>query len=171
MIITDKHVVAVSYHLTVPGENGGEDTIEQTRPEDPMVFLFGAGMLLPDFEGNLHGKRVGDAFDFRISAANGYGEYMADHIVKLPVENFLDEAGKLDTEMIAVGKNVPMVDSEGNRLWGRVTEIGVNHVGMDFNHPLAGKELHFVGEVVDVRPATQEELDHGHVHGPGGHHH
>lgn len=172
MTITEKQVVSVNYHLTVPGENGGaEITIEKTSTEDPFVFLIGAGQLLPDFEANLKGKKVGDKFDFRVAAANGYGEFQADHIVNLPIENFLDQAGKLDTEMIALGKNVPMVDNEGHRLWGKVIEIGLSNIKMDFNHPLAGKELHFAGEVLDVREASSEELDHGHVHGPGGHHH
>lgn len=172
MIISEKQVVAVNYHLTVPGENGGaEITIEKTSTEEPFVFLIGAGQLLPDFESNLSGKKVGDKFDFRIEAGRGYGEYQLDHIVNLPIENFLDDKGKLDSEMIAVGKNVPMVDNEGHRLWGKVIEIGMDNVKMDFNHPLAGKELHFEGEVLDVRSASQEELDHGHVHGPGGHHH
>lgn len=172
MIISEKQVVSVNYHLTVPGDNGGaEITIEKTSTEEPFVFLIGAGQLLPDFESNLAGKKVGDKFDFRIEAGRGYGEYQLDHVVNLPIENFLDDKGKLDTEMIAVGKNVPMVDNEGHRLWGKVIEIGINNVKMDFNHPLAGKELHFEGEVLDVRTATQDELDHGHVHGPGGHHH
>ncbi|HTF03043.1 MAG TPA: FKBP-type peptidyl-prolyl cis-trans isomerase [Bacteroidia bacterium] len=172
MTISEKQVVSVNYHLTVPGENGGaEITIEKTSVEDPFVFLIGAGQLLPDFEMNLKGKKSGDTFDFRVTAANGYGEYQLDHIVNLPIENFLDQQGKLDTEMIALGKNVPMVDNEGHRLWGKVIEIGLENIKMDFNHPLAGKELHFAGEVLDVREASKEELDHGHVHGAGGHHH
>lgn len=172
MEISKNHVVSVNYHLTVPGENGGaEITIEKTSTEDPFMFLFGVGQLLPDFESNLIGKKAGDKFDFRVTAENGYGIYQLEHIVNLPIENFLDEQGKLDSEMIAVGKNVPMVDNEGHRLWGKVIEVGATHIRMDFNHPLAGKELHFEGEVLSVRPATDEEIDHGHVHGPGGHHH
>ncbi len=172
MTISNNQVVSVNYHLTVPGENGGEEiTIEKTSTEEPFVFLYGGGQLLPEFEKNLSGKNPGDKFDFRITAAEGYGEYQLDHVVNLPIENFLDENGKLDSETIAVGKNVPMVDGEGHRLWGKVLEIALQHIRMDFNHPLAGKELHFNGEVLDVREATQEELDHGHVHGPGGHQH
>ncbi|HEY6161907.1 MAG TPA: peptidylprolyl isomerase, partial [Bacteroidia bacterium] len=66
---------------------------------------------------------------------------------------------------------LPMVDNKGNHLQGKVTEISLTEVKMDFNHPMAGKDLHFTGEVLEVRDATQEELAHGHVHGPGGHHH
>ena len=172
MNISNNSVVSVNYHLTVPGENGSEEiTIEKTSTEDPFVFLFGGGQLLPDFEKNLTGKKPGDKFDFRIGAEAGYGTYQIDHIVNLPIENFLGEDGKLDTETIAVGKNVPMVDAEGHRLWGKVIEISLKDIRMDFNHPLAGKELHFSGEVMDVREASKEELEHGHVHGPGGHHH
>ncbi|HEU4717242.1 MAG TPA: FKBP-type peptidyl-prolyl cis-trans isomerase [Bacteroidia bacterium] len=172
MNIDKDKVVSVNYHLTVPGDNEGtEVTIEKTSTEEPFVFLFGAGQLLPQFETNLSGKTVGDKFDFRIDAEEGYGNYSIEHVVNLPIENFLDESGKLDSEMIAVGKNVPMMDSDGHRLWGKILEVALNHVRMDFNHPLAGKQLHFEGEVLDVRPATAEELEHGHVHGPGGHHH
>lgn len=173
MTISEKQVVSVNYHLTVPGEDNSaeEITIEKTSTEEPFVFLYGAGQLLPLFEKNLAGKKAGDKFNFRVPAEEGYGTYQLDHVVNLPIENFLGEDGKLDTEMIALGKNVPMVDNEGHRLWGKVLEISLQHIKMDFNHPLAGKELHFDGEVLDVREATADELDHGHVHGAGGHHH
>ncbi|MBI3510290.1 MAG: FKBP-type peptidyl-prolyl cis-trans isomerase [Bacteroidetes bacterium] len=172
MTISEKQVVSVNYHLTVPGEDGGaEITIEKTSLEDPFVFLFGGGQLLPEFEQHLSGKKSGDKFDFKISAENGYGTYQIDHIVNLPIENFLDKSGKLDTEMIAVGKNVPMMSEDGHRMWGKILEVALQHVRMDFNHPLAGKELHFNGEVLNVREASNEEMEHGHVHGPGGHHH
>ena len=172
MKISPNSVVSVNYHLTVPGEKGGaEITIEKTSSEEPFTFLFGGGQLLPDFEKNLTGKIVGDKFDFKIGAKEGYGEFSLDHIVNLPIENFLGEDGKLDNETIAVGKNVPMMDAEGHKLWGKVLEISLSSIKMDFNHPLAGKELHFNGEVLEVREASKDELDHGHVHGPGGHHH
>jgi FKBP-type peptidyl-prolyl cis-trans isomerase SlyD len=171
MIIAKDHVVAVSYHLTVPSSGGEEETIEQTRSDEPFLFLFGSGSLLVDFENNLIGKKAGDAFDFRIEAENGYGTYQMEHIVNLPMDAFLGEEGKLDTTMITAGKQVPMMDSDGNRLMGKVLDVGTDHVRMDFNHPLAGKQLHFRGEVLEVRLATAEELSHGHVHGPGGHHH
>lgn len=171
MTISDKHVVAVSYHLTVPGNEGAEETVEETRPEEPFVFLFGAGGLLPEFERNLSGKSVGDNFDFRISAKEGYGEYQLDHVISIPIESFLDENGKLDSEMIAVGNTVPMVDGEGHRLFGKVLEVGLEQIRMDFNHPLAGKDLHFKGEVLQIRAATEDELSHGHAHGMDGEHH
>jgi FKBP-type peptidyl-prolyl cis-trans isomerase SlyD len=171
MVISNNHVVAVNYHLTSPDESGVEQTVEKTTPGDPFVFILGIGQLLPDFEQNLMGKKVGDTFDFHISAEKGYGVYNAEHIVEIPVEAFLDESGKFDSEMIQVGRTVPMMDNEGHRLMGVVKEVGLSNVKMDFNHPLAGRGLHFVGEVLEVRVAEQEELAHGHVHGAGGHQH
>jgi FKBP-type peptidyl-prolyl cis-trans isomerase SlyD len=73
--------------------------------------------------------------------------------------------------MIAEGNILPMSDHEGNQLQGLVEEITADFVKMDFNHPLAGKNLHFIGSVLSIRDASAEEIDHGHVHGEGGHHH
>ena len=171
MIISPNHVVAVSYHLTVPGENGVEETVEKTDSENPLVFLFGAGQLLPDFEMNLQGKVVGDSFDFRISPENGYGIFQQELLIGMPIHNFLDESGKLNQEMIFVGNRVPFMDEQGNRLWGKISKIGLQEVQIDFNHPLAGKELHFVGQVAGIRHATAEEMAHGHAHGLDGHQH
>ena len=172
MIVENKKVVSVNYHLTVKDEaNGGETLVEKTDAANPFVFLFGAGGLLEQFESNLSGKKVGDAFDFYITAENGYGVRHEDHIVNIPVEAFKGEDGQLDTEMVIVGNVLPMVDREGNRLQGTVQEVTDTYVRMDFNHPLAGQDLHFKGEVLAIREATQDEISHGHAHGPDGHHH
>ena len=104
---------------------------------------------------------MGDKFDFRVSAANGYGEFQLDHIVNLPIENFIGEDGKLDTETIGVGKNVPMSDAEGNRLWGKVIEVSLTNIKMDFNHPLAGKDLMFSISINEIRDATAAEAMSG----------
>ena len=77
----------------------------------------------------------------------------------------------MDEENVKVGVTLPMVDNEGNRLYGKVQEITAEYVKMDFNHPLAGQDLHFKGEVLEIREATEEELAHGHAHGPHDHHH
>jgi FKBP-type peptidyl-prolyl cis-trans isomerase SlyD len=172
MIVENKKVVSVNYHLTVKDEkNGGETLVEKTDAANPFVFLYGAGGLLEDFENNLKGKKVGDSFDFYITAENGYGERNDDHVVNIPIEAFKGEDGELDKEMVTPGNVLPMVDKDGNRLQGTVQEVTDTFVRMDFNHPLAGQELHFKGEVVEVREATEDELSHGHAHGPGGHHH
>lgn len=168
MKIEKNAVVSVNYNLSLKGTG---EQVEQTSKEHPFVFLFGAGNLLPDFENNLANKQAGDTFDFFIDAANGYGLRDEQHVVMIPIEAFQGEDGKLDEENVKVGVTLPMVDNEGNRLYGQVLEISTEHVKMDFNHPLAGADLHFKGEVLEVRSATAEEIAHGHVHGPGGHHH
>jgi FKBP-type peptidyl-prolyl cis-trans isomerase SlyD len=89
----------------------------------------------------------------------------------LPANIFHDENGAFDKEMFQVGSMVPMSDSEGNQLRGRILEVAEETVQMDFNHPLADTDLHFVGTILEVRDAEAEELAHGHAHGPHGHQH
>lgn len=170
MKIADDKAVSVNYHLTASKNNGPEELVEQTSVERPFVFLFGFGQLLPDFEANLNGKQKGDKFDFRITADKGYGLVQNDYVVKVQKESFIVD-GKFDDTRVKVGEDITMHDQDGNQLIGRVMEVAEAHVTMDFNHPLAGHDLHFVGEVLDVRDATPEELDHGHIHGEHGHHH
>lgn len=168
MIIEKNTVVSVNYLLSLK-ETGEE--VEQTSKENPFVFIFGTGGLLEDFEANLQGKKIGDPFDFFVDHKRGYGVRDEQHLVMIPIEAFLGEDGTFDKENVKVGVTLPMVDNEGNRLYGTVLEISAEHVKMDFNHPLAGKDLHFKGEVLEVRKATEDELAHGHVHGEHGHHH
>ena len=170
MKIAEDKAVSVNYHLTASKNNGPEELVEQTSVEKPFVFLFGFGQLLPDFETNLEGKQKGDKFDFKVAADKGYGLIEKDYIVKVQKESFIVD-GKFDDTRVKLGEDITMHDHEGNPLIGKVIEIAEAHVTMDFNHPLAGHDLHFVGEVLEVRDATAEELDHGHIHGEHGHHH
>lgn len=170
MIIGLNKVVSVSYELTV-NEDGTETLVEKTEENRPFVFLFGGGGLLEAFENNLEGLKVGDTFDFNIPAHQAYGNSQQEYIVRIPIESFLDEEGNLDTEMVKVGNMLPMVDQDGNRLQGLVIDVNEQFVIMDFNHPLADKDLRFVGTVLKIREATPDEIAHGHVHGEGGIHH
>ncbi|MEO8760768.1 MAG: FKBP-type peptidyl-prolyl cis-trans isomerase [Bacteroidia bacterium] len=170
MTIEKNKVVTVNYHLTGKLQDEPEELIEQTSTEEPFVFLYGAGGMLEDFEKNMVGKKAGDAFDFHIKADKAYGDHNQDYVAEIPKEAFHVE-GKFDSERVKEGEELPMLDSEGHQMQGMVVEVNNEHVVMDFNHPLAGYDLHFVGNVIDVREATAEELEHGHVHGEGGHHH
>jgi FKBP-type peptidyl-prolyl cis-trans isomerase SlyD len=85
--------------------------------------------------------------------------------------NVFEVEGKVDTEVVKVGAMLPMQDQNGNPMHGVILEMKETAVKMDFNHVLAGKDLHFTGKILDVREASAEELEHGHVHGPGGHEH
>ena len=155
MTINKDKVVALEYTLTVNGE-----VIESVKAEKPLRFIFGAGTLLPKFEENVLEKSVGDAFEFRLEAEEAYGEVNKEMIVEIPKSAF-EVDGKFDSEMIAVGKVLPMMDGMGNRLNGTVTGLTESGVVMDFNHPLAGQALNFKGKVVEVREATQQELEEG----------
>lgn len=168
MTIKENMVVSLSYKLT--NHKTGE-TIEETSPENPMVFLTGVGSIIPTFEENIAGKKVGDSFAFHIESNMAYGPASEDQIAMIPIDIFRDEAGVFDESYFVAGALIPMSDSEGNHLRGKILEVTPELIKMDFNHPLAGKDLHFEGSVLNIRPATKDELDHGHVHGEGGHQH
>ena len=165
MKISKNTVASVTYSLEVEGE-----LIEKTDKNDPLVFLVGVGSMIPGFERQLLGKEAGDTYKITIDPEEGYGEADPEAIVDLSKDIFMVD-GKLQEEMLVEGKVVPMQDQNGNPLQGVVVEVGDDSVKMDFNHRLAGKTLEFAGEVIEVREATQDEISHGHVHGPGGHHH
>jgi FKBP-type peptidyl-prolyl cis-trans isomerase SlyD len=168
MTIQENMVVSVDYKLS--NHKTGEH-IEATTAEQPMVFLFGVGGLIPQFEENLLGKSVGDTFDFSIAAEHAYGHSSEEQIAMIPLDVFHDENGQFDAAYFSVGSLIPMSDSEGNQLRGKIMEVTSEMIKMDFNHPLAGQDLHFSGSIVGIREATSDELEHGHAHGPGGHEH
>jgi FKBP-type peptidyl-prolyl cis-trans isomerase SlyD len=168
MTIDIKRVVSLTYKLT--NHKTGE-LIEETTSENPMLFLYGVGSIVPEFEENIKGKKEGDSFSFGITSDAAYGERNDDQIAMIPLEVFNNESGEFNSEAIFAGAIVPMSDNEGNHLTGTVIEVAEEGVKMDFNHPLAGIDLFFEGEVLEVREATEDELEHGHAHGPHGHQH
>lgn len=170
MKIEKNKVVTLTYELRIQNESGEQTLVEVANEENPMVFIYGMSGLPDQFEENLDGKSAGDAFDFKLGSQDGYGDFDQNAVVELPMSVFEVEGG-IPENMLEVGNFIPMADSEGNQLQGRVAELKDNVVVMDFNHPLAGKDLYFKGKVEKVREATSEELDHGHVHGEGGVHH
>ena len=167
MIAANK-VVSLNYRLK---ENNAEGKlIEETYGANPLVFIYGIGAMIPKFEEELAGKKQGDAFAFGIAAADAYGDIDENMKVNVPLDIFKQD-GKIEEGLLTIGNVLPMQDNQGNRMDGKVVSVGENDVKMDFNHPLAGVNLYFEGDIVEVRDATPEELEHGHVHGPGGHHH
>lgn len=170
MKIEKDKVVTLTYELRITDENGEQNLIETANEEHPMVFIQGMSGLPEQFEDNLEGLNPGDSFDFKLGSEDGYGEFDENAVVELPMNVFQVE-GSVPDNMLEVGNFIPMADSEGNQLQGRVKDVNKDSVVMDFNHPLSGKDLYFKGKVEDVREATQEELAHGHVHGEHGHHH
>ncbi|MGL5959497.1 MAG: FKBP-type peptidyl-prolyl cis-trans isomerase [Bacteroidales bacterium] len=161
MQISNNHVVSISYQLTVEG-----DIFDTATAQSPLEFIFGTGMLLPKFEENINGKKMGDAFKFTLSAVDGYGLVNDQNIIDFPLETFMED-GKLEEDLLKVGNLIPMRDNTGQVLQGTVLELKDETVTLDFNHPLAGMELNFEGKIEKVRPATEKELSKGHVCGCG----
>ena len=168
MKIEKQTVVMLTYQLSVKDQTDTWESIENVTAEEPMAFIHGLSGLPEKFEDNLAGMGVGDTFDFRITAEEGYGEFDEEAVVDLPIDIFKNESGELESDILVVGNMVPMTNEDGHQMMGQVLEIADDHVIMDFNHPLAGREMWFRGAVLEVRNATEEELEHGHVHGDGG---
>lgn len=165
MEISNNTVVSVAYELRFDDHLG--EIIESVNAESPFSFIYGLGQLLPKFESNLKGLKVGDKFEFGLDSTDAYGEVDENAIVELP-KNIFEVDGEIDNRLLKVGNHVPMQDSNGNRLTGVVTEVTDQMVTMDFNHPLAGEKLFFSGMVTDVRTATDEELNNKRLASQGG---
>lgn len=151
-----------SFHYTLKNDAG--ETIDSSEGRDPMSYLHGAGNIVPGLEKEMEGKSVGDSFATIVKAAEGYGELDENLKQELPSSMF---AG---VEKIEAGMEFQAQTEHGLQIIS-VIKVEGDTVTVDGNHPMAGQDLHFDIEVTDIREATQEELDHGHVHGPGGHNH
>ncbi len=160
MFITDDSVVSIHYTL----KNDAGEVIDSSSGSDPLAYLQGHGNLIPGLERELIGKQVGDKLSVRIAPADGYGELDASLIQEVPRTAFPG------VDNIQVGMQFQAQSNHGPRTV-TITKLVGDSVTVDGNHPLAGQHLNFAVEVTEIRAATQEELSHGHVHGPGGHHH
>lgn len=168
MIVGENKVVSMTYVLR---EGDAEGQILQEVDQDrPFVYLFGKGGLLPAFKSNLEGLKKGENFSFLLTKDEAYGSPQQENILDLDKEIFKVD-GVIDENMLKVGEVVPMEDQDGYPLTGTIVAVKEDSVTIDFNHPLAGIDLHFSGNILDVREATEEELDHGHAHTGDGHQH
>lgn len=157
-------VISVNYNLFKDTAEG--EMIESTEGKAPLTFLSGMGQMIPDFENNVVNLNVGDTFSFGIKAENAYGSKTDEAIMDLPQDIFMQD-GKLVDE-VQPGNMLPLQDQNGGVVPAIVVKINETTVTMDLNHPLADQDLHFTGNVVEVREATADEISHGHVHGEGG---
>ncbi len=162
MTIDKNHVVSVHYTLNALDDNGEKIFIEKTEVDQPFTFLYGVGMMLPKFEEQLTGLVAGDKRSFTITPEEGYGDKVENSTTQLPAEMF-EQSG-----MPPIGAMLPLQDAQGNHVSGVVLDVTTEGVTVDLNHPMAGKTLHFDIEVSSTRPATEEELEHGHAHGVDG---
>lgn len=156
MPIQKDHYVACSYDLYL-GEKNDDNLIEKATAEAPLIYIQGIGMMLPLFEEKLEGLNEGDNFDFTLKPEEAYGEVREDMILKLPKSIFSDASGNFDAANVQPGRTLPMMTSDGHHIQGAVVEVTEEEVEMDFNHPLAGETLHFIGSVITTRPATDED--------------
>ncbi|PWJ58969.1 FKBP-type peptidyl-prolyl cis-trans isomerase SlyD [Dyadobacter jejuensis] len=167
MKIEKNSVVALSYNLQIPDSDGEMDLVEVVTEEEPMYFIQGVSGLPEGFEEQLEGLEAGADFEFTVSPEEGYGDFDPEAVVDLPKSVF-EMPDVEQEELLQIGNVIPMTNEDGERMHGQVVEVKEDVVIMNFNHPLAGKEMHFRGKVLSIREATQEEIDHGHVHGEGG---
>jgi len=156
MQIEKDKMVSLRYVLR-EGDSKG-DIVEEVSSDNPLEFLYGAGQMLPHFESNIENLSQGDKFEFSLTSDQAYGEKREELIVDLPMSVF-EVDGKVDENLLKKGNQVPMADAQGRRLVGTVLSNSDSSVKMDFNHPMAGTKLHFTGEVLDVRDASQDELN------------
>jgi FKBP-type peptidyl-prolyl cis-trans isomerase SlyD len=158
--VVDDLVVTMDYTLTVDGE-----IVDSSEQDTPIEFLHGYGNIIPGLEAHLGGLAIGENLQVTVAAEDAYGEFDPEQVVDVPLDEFPEEI------CIEPGVELEMKDQDGDMLFARILSVGKSRAKLDFNHPLAGKELTFDVTIVGLRLPTPEELEHGHVHGSDGHVH
>ena len=153
-VISDDVVVSLDYTLTVDGE-----LVDSSDENEPIQSIQGQGQVIPGLERSLYGMGVGDSKQVVVAASEGYGDEDPEAYADVPRSEFPSQIP------LEPGVELQLTNQDGEQLQAFIESIEEDSVRLNFNHPLAGKELHFAVEVIDLRQATPEELDHGHVHG------
>jgi len=151
----------VQFHYTV--SEAGQEPMESSKEREPLSILVGHGNIIPGLEKALEGREAGESFGVDVAAADAYGELREGLSQRVPKKHF-------GGQRLEPGMQVVLNTNFGQRAV-TVQKVGMSVVDVDLNHPMAGKDLHFDIEVVEVREARPEEIAHGHVHGEGGHQH
>lgn len=159
MPVNKNSVVSFAYTLT---DDGGQ-VIDSATTQEPLVYLHGHSQLIAGMENALGGRDEGDQFSVSLPPEEAYGVYDQSLAGAVPIAAFEG------VDQVAVGMQFQMEFPGGVRVV-TVTDVDEGFVTVDGNHPLAGETLHFDIEVVSIRAATQDEIEHGHAHGPGGAH-
>lgn len=152
--VDDDVVVSMEYRLTVEGA-----VVDSTEGEEPLEYLHGYGNIVDGLEEALYGLKIGDEKEVTVAPDDGYGVYDEDAVAEVPRSDFPREIP------LEIGVEIEMEDDDGEILDAMIVEVGPDLVKLDFNHPLAGKTLNFWVKIVALRAGTEEEIDHGHVHG------
>jgi FKBP-type peptidyl-prolyl cis-trans isomerase SlyD len=151
--VQDESVVSMDYTLRVDGE-----VVDSSEGNQPIEFIQGQQQIIPGLEKELYGMSVGDQKDVVVTPAEGYGDINPTNYAEVPRDEFPPEIP------LEPGIALEMTDDKGERMIARIDSIDGDMVRLNFNHPLAGKDLHFNVKIIAIRKATPEELDHGHVH-------
>ena len=151
----------VRFHYTVSEQ--GQSVLESSEDNEPLAILIGRGNIIPGLEKAMEAHEAGDKFGVDVAAVDAYGEKRDGLSQRVPKKH-------LNGQRLEPGMQVVLNTNFGQRAV-TIQKVGMSVVDVDLNHPMAGKDLHFEIEIVEVREATAEELEHGHVHGDGGHHH
>jgi FKBP-type peptidyl-prolyl cis-trans isomerase SlyD len=157
-VVADNVVVSLEYKLTVGGE-----VVDEADQTDPLEFLQGHKNIIPGLEKELYGMGIGDKKAVTVAARDAYGEKDPSALVEVPRSEFPPDI-PLET-----GVQLQVRDEKGGLMDARIEEVGADNIQLNFNHPLAGEDLHFEIVIADLRQPTPEELEHGHVHGAHGH--
>ena len=165
MKIEKDRVVRFHYAVAVHADQEqGQESVENSKDGgQPLAILFGHGNIIPGLEKAMDGREAGDSFKATVPAAEAYGERRDGLSQRIPKKHF-------GAQKLAPGMQVVLQTNFGPRAV-TIQKVGMSVVDVDLNHPMAGKDLDFDIEVVEVREASAEELAHGHVHGDGGHQH
>lgn len=151
--VEDGLVVSMDYTLRVDGE-----IMDTSQGDQPLDFIQGSGNIIPGLESQLYGMAVGESTEVVVSAKDGYGEVNEEAYSLIPRGQFPSNIP------LEKGIELQVRDNDGRSLYARIESFDDENVELNFNHPLAGKELHFEASIAAIRPATDEELAHGHVH-------
>jgi FKBP-type peptidyl-prolyl cis-trans isomerase SlyD len=154
--VKDGHVVSMKYTLKVDGE-----IADSSEGREPLEFVHGAGNIIPGLEREMTGMAIGESKEVVVAAVDAYGEEDEKAFMEVPREQFPEEIP------LKVGTELQVQNQAGQPMYARIDMVGEKSVRLDFNHPLAGKDLHFSVKVIGLREATDEEKEHGHVHGSG----
>jgi FKBP-type peptidyl-prolyl cis-trans isomerase SlyD len=154
--VEDGQVVSMEYTLKVDG-----NVTDSSEGREPLEFVQGAGNIIPGLEREMIGMGVGESKDVVVPATDAYGEEDDKAFMDVPKAQFPEEIP------MEVGTEIQVQNQQGQPMYARIEQIEGENVRLNFNHPLAGKELHFAIKVVGLREATTEEKEHGHVHKPG----
>jgi FKBP-type peptidyl-prolyl cis-trans isomerase SlyD len=157
--VDDGKVVSMHYTLHVDGQ-----VVDSSEGGEPLQFIQGMGHIIPGLEHELYDMEVGQSKNITVPAKDGYGETDETAYMDVPAEAFPDNVP------LEKGTELELRDQSGNPVYARVDTVSDKNVRLDMNHPLAGKELNFDVKIADVRPASDEEVSHGHVHGDDHHH-